>query len=240
MKNIRIKVWAFVRFVPVYIIGCFLGIMLLVLRGLRIWKIEGLENLPTLEEKGDRGLLLVSNHPSLLDPLVLIGFFFPWYAFSPLRYGPWNMAEQKNYRRGLFALMEPRLVFLDRDDPSSGMKSFRKAKGLLEGGSIFILFAEGGRTFKGIPKELILETNGRKIRPFNAGAGLLATQTDAITVPVWIDGTDAVCPNLQVARYTLPRFWKRVRISFGKRMEFADSVRAKEGTGQLQTAVLGA
>lgn len=238
-QGITSGICAFVRFVPVYIVGFIIGVTLLILRVLRIWTIEGLKNLPSLREKGARGIMVVSNHPSLLEPIALIGLFFHWYIFRPF-YGPWNMPDLKNYRRGLFRWMEPRLVFVDRAQPSSGRESFKKARDLLRRGSIFLLFPEGGRTFRGNPDELLHGKNGRKIRPFTAGSGLLATQTRAIVLPIWVEGTDAVSPNLTVVKYPFPRLWKPVKIRIGKSIVFGDEVRAKEATERLQTAVLEA
>src|ERR1035437_5712220 len=104
MKKESSEIKAFLSYVPAYFVGILIGLCLLLLRVLGIWKVKGMENFPTLEQKGGHGLILVSNHPSLLEPIALIGLFMPWYILRPI-YGPWNIADTTNYRRGLFHLM---------------------------------------------------------------------------------------------------------------------------------------
>jgi 1-acyl-sn-glycerol-3-phosphate acyltransferase len=238
MKNEKpngIKV--FLSFTPTYLAGVFIGACLLILRIFKIWKVNGIENIPTLEEKGDRGLILVSNHPSLLEPIALVGLFAHWYIVRP-KLGPWNIAETSNFRRGFFRLMKPRLIFVDRNSISSEACAIRQAKTLLESGAVFIIFPEGGRTYRGAKNKFLTGNNNGKIRVFKGGAGFLAIQTQAIVLPVWVQGTDKVVPNIETARYSMMRFWRPVSIKIGKSIDFASSISVEEATRALEKAVL--
>lgn len=224
--------------VPVYLFGMFIAVCVLLLRVLEIWKIKGVQNFPTRAQKGDRGLIIVSNHPSLLEPIALLALCAHWYVFT-LKYGPWNIAETKNFRRGLFRLMEPRLLFVDRKSKLSRFSVLRQATELLQGGAIFLLFPEGGRTSSVSSEQLIVAKNGARIRSFEVGAGFLAIKTKAMVVPVWVEGTDKVSPNRSDARYSsLFRFWKPVTVTIGKPVIFAEGVTAEQATRYLEKTVL--
>jgi 1-acyl-sn-glycerol-3-phosphate acyltransferase len=226
-------------FVCVYGAGLFVGIVLFTLRLLRIWKVSGGKNLPTLAEKGDRGLIVVSNHPSLLEPIALIGLFAHWYVFN-IKYGPWNMAEAGNFRRGLFRLLEQRIIFVDRKSEASKTAGYLRAKTLLKSGAILLIFPEGGRTYKGKVGEFVVAGNGSKVRPFTKGAASLALQTHAMVVPIWVEGTDKVSPNIATARYLFPRLWRPVKISIGKPIIFPENINVETATHELEKAVLAA
>ena len=235
----------FVSSVCVYIAGLFIGSALFVLRLFRIWKVTGMENLPTLREKGNRGIVIVSNHPSLLEPIILPGIFAHWYFFD-MKYGPWNMAETGNFKRGLFRLLEERIIFVDRKSQTSKAHGFLQAKILLESGTIVLIFPEGGRTCSGKLGRFLVDSNSSgteenkpKIRPFTKGAAMLAIQTQAIVVPIWVEGTDKVSPNGKAARYPFPRFWRKVNVAIGRPIVFPADVSAETATHELEKAVLG-
>lgn len=227
----------FLTFMPAYFAGIFVGICLIIFRVLRIWKITGMENFPTLKEKRKCGLLLVSNHPSLLEPIALVGLFMSWYIIRP-HYGPWNIAEITNFRRGFFRLMTSRIIFIDRNKVSSETRAILRANKLLKSGAVVIMFAEGGRTYRGKEGGFLFSENGNKIRKFKNGVGLLAVRTQAVVLPVWVEGTDKVTPNLDNARYSLPRFWKPVRISIGRPRIFESGSSLEQVTREIERAVL--
>jgi 1-acyl-sn-glycerol-3-phosphate acyltransferase len=211
-----------------------------------MWEVTGMENLPTLAEKANRGIIMVSNHQSLLEPIILIGLFGHWYIFN-MKYAPWNIAETGNFKRGLFRLVEGRIIFVDRKSEQSKKDGFSKAKSILKSGGIVIVFPEGGRTSSARPGECLIEgvdkngnssENRPKIRHFSRGAALLAIQTQAMVIPVWVNGTDKVSPNMKVARYRFPRFWRRVTIAIGKPMSFPTDMSVEVATHELEKAVL--
>ncbi len=224
-------------YIPVFIVGLLIGIYLLISRALGITTVYGLENFPTLKQIEENGLEVVSNHLSLLEPLLLIGLFFQWYIFRP-KYGPWNIAEISNYRRKAFRLMEPRLILVNRHDPRSTSRALLRACNILKSGSIVIVFPEGGRTFKFSPDNVLVGRDGKKIGRFKNGAAFLATHTQALVMPIWVNGTDKVAPNKEVARYPFLRLWRRVNITIGPSMRFKKDMSAEEVTLVLEKVVL--
>jgi len=238
MKKEWIEVKAFLFFAPAYFTGIFIGVCILILRAFGIWKVRGMENFPTLEQKGGRGLILASNHPSLLEPITLTSLFLHWYILRP-NYAPWNIAEITNYRRGLFRLMGTRLIFVDRKKTLSETRAILLTRKILKSGAVVIIFPEGGRTFKGPADQFRVGKNGKKIRVFKNGVGFLATQTQAMVLPVWVEGTDMVSPNRSLARYPmLLRLWKPVSITIGPPKIFTNGILAEQATGEIERAVL--
>jgi 1-acyl-sn-glycerol-3-phosphate acyltransferase len=81
--------------------------------------------------------------------------------------------------------------------------------------------------------------NDKKIRVFKNGVGFLATQTQAMVLPVWVEGTDMVAPNRNLARYPiLLRLWKPVSITIGRPIIFTADVSAEQATGEIEKVVL--
>lgn len=237
MKKELSEIKAFLSFSPAYFVGISIGLCILILRAFGIWKVRGMENFPTLEQKGKRGLILVSNHPSLLEPITLTSLFVHWYILRP-NYAPWNIAEITNYKRGLFRLMGSRLIFVDRKKTSSEARAILLAKKILKSGAVVIIFPEGGRTFKGPADQFRVGKNGKKIRAFQNGVGFLATQTQAMVLPVWVEGTDMVAPNGDIARYPMLRLWKPVSVTIGQPIIFTNGESAEQATHELERAVL--
>jgi 1-acyl-sn-glycerol-3-phosphate acyltransferase len=124
-------------------------------------------NLGRMPEHG--GVVVVSNHLSMLDPL-LLGMLFPrqlhfmakeeLFRFKPLG---WYLR-----RGGTFAVR--------RGETDRG--AIRQAEGLLRAGEVVMLFPEGHRS----------ESGG--VIAARAGAIMLAARTNSPIVPVAITGTE--------------------------------------------------
>jgi 1-acyl-sn-glycerol-3-phosphate acyltransferase len=143
---------------------------------------EGVGNMPAAG-----GVVVVSNHLTMLDPL-LLGVLFPrqlhfmakeeLYAFKPL--GAWlRWSGTFPVRRGV----------VDR-------KALREAEDLLRAGEVVMIFPEGHRS----------ATTGAQAA--RAGAALLAGRVDVPILPVGISGTEHLRLRgepLQIARRFLTR-----------------------------------
>jgi 1-acyl-sn-glycerol-3-phosphate acyltransferase len=219
-----------------YPLGILIGIIFWLFRFLGIAKVRGWENFPKWQGR----VVVVSNHPSLLDPIILIGLFFPQYLVRPFKYGPWNMAEKSNYGNLLFWLMRPRLILIKRGDRRSELKGLISAKNALNAGGVMFLFPEGGRTSSAKPGEVLLASAaGQKIRRFKPGCAWLAKETGALVLPLWVQGTDRVLPNSpKVSYFRVFRFWQRVVIKLGRPRRFEKSARLEAITETLEKAVL--
>ena len=139
------------------------------------WRIniQGREHLP-----GRTPHVVVSNHQSLLDILVLFNLFFHFKFVSKIEIFKvpligWNMYLNKYIR----------LVRGDRKSVAQMMKDCRTA--IAEGSSVLI-FPEGTRSPDG------------QIRAFKPGAFIVAHDMKAPIVPIVISGTNSALPKYSI------------------------------------------
>ncbi|MCH2152410.1 MAG: 1-acyl-sn-glycerol-3-phosphate acyltransferase, partial [Phycisphaerales bacterium] len=129
-------------------------------------KVEGLENLP---ETPPKGMLLVSNHGSPLDPFLI-------QASLPHLFIHWMMAKDQmgSDARGFWEMLG--IIPTDRikGDPAAALAAIR----LLRRGKTVGLFPEGR-----------LETAPDTLLPFQPGGGTLISLSGAPVLMVCVDGT---------------------------------------------------
>jgi len=128
------------------------------------WKVtwEGRENI-----KEDQAYVLVSNHQSLLDIIVLYGLFkhFKWVSKSSLLKVPfvgWNMALND-------------YIIIKRSDAKSQIEMMNKSHRMLKEGNSVMIFAEGTRS------------NDGSLGTFKRGAFIMAEKADAPVIPIALD-----------------------------------------------------
>ncbi len=218
MKKIDSRKDKILIILTMYTIGLLLGLLLYFLRFLN-WvyagcgiKVQHWERFP----KKQKGVLVVSNHPSLLEVLLVPALFFRDYILHPFAFSPWNVPDKKNYfDRWYWAWAKIRLVPIDRENDRKAFKALRQIKEILNLGGIVILFPEGGRTFKG--KTFFTSDKGKKLRILKAGVGWLILKSNPLVIPVWIDGAEKVLPNKPDKLYhCLPNFFNRVTVKIGE------------------------
>ena len=132
------------------------------------FKIDGIEKVP---EKG--GVIVVSNHISHLDPLVI---------------GAAIRKRQSTFmaKRGLFkiplvgAFVKTFSFPVDRDTPQPS--TIKEAVRRLKNGELIVMFPEGGRSKDG------------SLLDAKRGTGLIAALSGAKVIPAYIDGTNTVLP----------------------------------------------
>jgi 1-acyl-sn-glycerol-3-phosphate acyltransferase len=139
---------------------------------LPLWKthFEGAEHI-----KPDRTYILVANHQSLGDILVLFGLFrhFKWVSKREIFKVPfigWNM-KMNDY------------VGLTRGDASSIERMLDACREHLRRGSSIMLFPEGTRSIDG------------EMKSFKHGAFTLAKELSIEVVPIVLDGTRDALPK---------------------------------------------
>lgn len=173
-----------VLFLCTYLIGIVIGLIFMVGRWVGIAKVRGLDRFP----HGRQRLLLVSNHPHKGEQFLLIALFFPGYLLKPFSYGPFTMADMKNYfDKFPWKLCRSKLVSVNRTGRLTGAGSLEVAKNILEHDGNLIMFPQGTRTNK-VPEELLLRSpkKGKPMGPFKTGFARLATEVPHTTiVPVW-------------------------------------------------------
>jgi len=208
-----------------YVIGTIVGGSVYSLRILGRIKIIHWERFPKYNRKPElfkRGLIVVSNHPSLLEPLLVAGLFFTQYLVHPFRLSPWNVSEEKNYNNIWWLWAKSRIIWVDRESPEKARETFIKVKNVINSGGIVILFAEGGRTFK---REKLYSKKGKEIAILQEGIGLLIRRTEASVLFIWVEGSDDFFPNTlwvdeKTSRFPFPRFWKKITIKIGSTVYF--------------------
>jgi len=228
------KMSSFNLWLATYVIGPILGILVCYLEAIRIIKFQHFSRYPIWEEK----VIIVSNHPSLLEPVILPLMGFPWmnfpWVFSPLwgrikpslswarqfrkeffltkKLIPVSVPDKRNYYdKAYYGLIRGLNIPVKRDGTAADRVSTVLAlKEVLGQGGRIILFPEGGRTYKA--KRKMRSQKGNELGVLKEGAALLALQTGAKIVPIWVKGTDKFLPN---GKFLLPYFWHRITINVG-------------------------
>jgi len=132
--------------------------------------VEGRENIPR-----DTACVLVSNHQSLVDILVLfrLATHFKWVSKIENFRVPfigWNMSMN-------------RYIKLVRGKRESVLQMMRDCEATLAGGSSVMIFPEGTRSPDG------------RMRAFKTGAFEIAKRTKSPIVPIVLDGTSRALPK---------------------------------------------
>jgi 1-acyl-sn-glycerol-3-phosphate acyltransferase len=183
-----------------------------------------------------RGTLILPNHPSYLEAVLLPLLSFPGSLLNPFRRVPWSVPDFKNF------LTLPHLFWLrylhmipvyrgDMRDARRNARALREIIAVLKSGGTVVMFAEGGRTTSSpagaanAPQLRQSPALGRKLRPLEPTVATIIERSACIVVPVWIEGTDAVLRRGE----HWPRFRRgRIAIRFGIEREHPVTVRQIE------------
>jgi len=217
-----------------YPYGIISGVIFWILVFLNFIVIKGWKRFPRKKEK----LILVSNHPSLLEPFLLPALFLGDYLFSPFKFAPWSTPDKENfYDKWYWFWARPRVIPIKRGSIREEAVSLIRMKKVLENRGIIIFFPEGGRTYKG--KRFLKSFKGKKIRELKEGIGWLVLKTKANVLPVWVEGTDKVLPNISGRLFSFPRFNGKIVIKIGNVLDFKKNNLSKEEiTRQIASALL--
>ncbi|MGB8932515.1 MAG: lysophospholipid acyltransferase family protein [Anaeromyxobacteraceae bacterium] len=158
------------RRVAAHLYSCAWGYMYVAFNPLWRTRLEGREKLPW-----NGPAVLVANHLSLVDILVLYGFFrpFKWVAKAELFRLPfvgWNMALNDYVR-------------IWRGDRESVRRMMAHCREHLSRGSAIMIFPEGTRSLDG------------RLLPFKDGAFKLAVEAGCPLIPIAISGSGLALPK---------------------------------------------
>jgi 1-acyl-sn-glycerol-3-phosphate acyltransferase len=130
--------------------------------------------------------MLVSNHPSKnIQPILTVGLFSRAYITGPLKYGPYSVADKKNfYDRWFFLPIRCRIIPVNRDNPQDD-ECLRITREVAEERSNLIWYPEGTRTWKG--KKFNYSPKGKKISQLKSGFARIVSEFDYTVIPVWCD-----------------------------------------------------
>jgi 1-acyl-sn-glycerol-3-phosphate acyltransferase len=166
-KKIRIKIMLHLYAIP---------ILLSFFHACYHMKVQGKRNVPA-RGPDNKGIIIMSNHLSLLDP------FFVGLSVFPRFYKPFFYpADAKLWKLPLF---RPILHGMNCIPVFKGSKSLDIVKyniAVVRGGGSVVYFPEGARTKDG------------KLQPGKLGAGLLAHATKTLVIPCAIKNTAITMP----------------------------------------------
>ncbi len=163
-------------------------LLLIRVGGAALWKLRafGTANLPRTG-----GVLLASNHQSVLDPPLVAACLFPREMHF--------MARRSLFRNPVFGAIIARCNAFAIERDAADVKGVKEAIARLAAGKILLVFPEGTRTRNG------------SIGPMKSGVGTLAERAAVPIVPVLIEGAFEAWPKGAL----LPRPG-RIRIVFGR------------------------
>jgi len=212
----------------VYTIGIAIWLVRLLLQAGGRIKILNPQDFP----KGEQKLLIVSNHPDLLDCMYEIflmpSLLMPRALIHPLKITPWFTPDKRNFTDKIgWAWLKCRAIPIMRAKAGrsygAGTREAREMfKVLALEHAIMIPFSEGGRTNSG--RTWLYSKTGRRIRPLKESAGWLALRTGASVLTVWLEeGDSRKNTNAPKNLFSWPRFKRGpIKIRFGKLMRAAN------------------
>lgn len=170
-------------------------------------RVHGKQNLTNIPYKNR---LVLSNHPSLLDPVLLaVICFMPDALRDPQRCFPWQTPNADVMEHVRLSIVDATpLVYLkiDKDDKPSDATGLRKIIRELKEHP-FIMFPEGARThLSAEPRRFT--SSGVPIGHFRNGIGFIVAHTKPWIVPILIKGADKVLPFYVSWWMSLLNIWR--------------------------------
>ncbi|MBI5204926.1 MAG: 1-acyl-sn-glycerol-3-phosphate acyltransferase [Nitrospirae bacterium] len=172
-------------------------------------KIIDVEKVP---EKG--GVIVVSNHVSHLDPLVI--------GVAIRKRQSTFMAKSGLFKIPLIGAFVRTFSFpVDRDNPQPS--TIKEAVKRLKNGEIIVMFPEGGRSRDG------------SLLDAKRGTGMIAAMSKAAIVPAFIEGTDKALPA-GARRIRL----SRIKVYFGEPIEIKETETGKDFQERIGSDIMEA
>lgn len=204
-------------FMLVWTFGLIGGLLVLVLKITgRVTLVKW--NMDKFKPEGN-GTLIIANHPSLWEAVILPLLFFPRYLWD-VRYIPYSTPDSSNfYEKWWFKPFRIISIPIKRDNKRKEVEALYNIIKILKENKIVILFAEGGRTYRG--KSFKMSRIKQKIiRRFKHGCGSVVIRAHPKIVLIWNEGGDEVMPNEDIIipkiPFIIPRIWKKVTIATGE------------------------
>lgn len=220
-----------------YPLGMFLGFFFWAGRLCRAVKVLHIERLSCLDNLSKK--ILVSNHPSVIDPFLVSALLFEYYAFNPFKHAPLIVADRlKFYDSWWFWPFRSVMVPVDRDSERKKAAALLRIKAAIDLGRPIIIFPEGGRTFKGKNNQFLYSEKNNRIRFLQGGIGLLVRKTGATIIPIGVKGSDKVVPNSRNRLFTKFIIGKKVTISVGEPISFDSKTPRELVTQEIASQIL--
>lgn len=230
----------------IYLFGVLLaiGFLIGVLKG-KV-KVHGWRKFP--HRKGR--VLVAANHPSLLDPFLMVALFFPSYLLRPKKWGPRSVGDEKNYsQHWLWSRFNEFIIPVARPEPDAdeaekeragivNSQSKEKSVRILNDDGNILIFPEGTRTKSDKPlrKPRLEDGLGHEMRRFIPGVSVMARETGALVVPVWTE----ITWEDKKRKFRDHEFWwpESIRVSIGDPIRFKGDDHVNTITRTIEQAVL--
>jgi 1-acyl-sn-glycerol-3-phosphate acyltransferase len=189
-----------------------------------------------------KGVLVISNHPSLCEPLLLPLLQFPAFL-SSLRLLPFSTPDKKNYYdKWWFYPFRRACIPIDRGNKKEELIAIKeRILPHLRRKGILILFPEAGRTFTAKKKRgSKISPNGKEIARFPQGIKRLFRDSDFDIVLVWTEGGEKIIPKRDGQRgmVTVPRLYNQVKINIAKERINSRDISKEEAIEYLEDKLL--
>lgn len=171
-------------------------------------EVHGAERIPT-----EAPCVLIPNHASLLDPLVIMAAL----SLSFLDRTYWGGWTGIMFRNGVMRLASRATQVLPIDQSSRPLANIALGCAALARGHNLVWFPEGGRTPDGT------------LQPFQAGIGLIVTAHPLFLIPIWIEGSFRALPT--------GAWWprrRRIKIIFGSALNPSTIAGESHGTDRFR------
>lgn len=130
-------------------------------------------------------LVIVANHPTLLEPVLIYSMFLPWNLIP--RIAVWSMPDSRIIPSWAHWFFKPwRCISFSRQQKQEKGMAQKKALEVLVRHGIVAVHPEGGRTYKG--SEFIYSADGERcIRRIETNTHRLICDAHATVLPLWIE-----------------------------------------------------
>lgn len=141
------------------------------------------------------GVVLIVNHPSLIETLVLPSLFWWQPRVGKPTWRPWSIADAKLFgKRGAWLYPGFHCVPVHRSAcaAAENKRAMRRVLEILRSNGVVIVYPEGGRTCKGT----VFHTDGsRVVRACDPSIVRIAQRVGATVIPVWVEHGRVTTPE---------------------------------------------
>jgi 1-acyl-sn-glycerol-3-phosphate acyltransferase len=180
--------------------------------------------LPSQQQMSDGGVLIIANHPSLIETIVLPALLSPWRWNTTDTKLPYSVADSQLFGRHSQWLYEYfRCIPVYRTTLNSTSKNWQTTRTCLRiftRKGILIVYPEGGRTCKG---QSWYYSKKRMVRTCNPTLVKIAQRTEATIIPVWISHGNCTKPRSLLYGYYKLFFKEKMVVTFGNPVTFPSS-----------------
>lgn len=228
------------------VFGCVAGRMLALVLIIPVWlallcgRIQ-VTGLTEARESVRRGrVVLLANHPALIEAVVLASFFWHWHWLRRGGRVPWTLTDQGLFFGRLGRWLYPGLQALPvvrlRTNMAAKRRVLEEVQRLLSSGGSLMVFPESGRTCKG---NVFVSKDGRRVRSCDASVLRIASRTaqDVSVLPIWIEHGVTEKPESMLYGYWKLFFGPRLTIMFGSAVSIKNSDVSSVGVAQLLLSV---